>query len=436
MAPLTTNAQISKYLRQGPDWKDRVPSPGAIKEFADEFPHEYDKGLKLLYYRMASSMFKKSPRRLADRYLEHVTPWCELVDLDTSKFMLAAMKAYKAAWDAGMGSLSPGATRADCAGVVAALNALGAETGSFDELLVLLLRGQVESLYSRQDAAASFSAMRENPHADMLTWFTWDAGALSYFSDSHVTQATGHIVDPKLSYSWTARSKTNTKNAIVVSADPTFYRIYGPMMLFNAQQVPETDFVFLVCADEPTTRQLVRTSRAYTAALSELNRQKPPANVSYYAVETPDWVNDERTFYACARFLALPDLLRRYENVYCIDADLIMKDDPAGFLKKTAKLTLSVPKNTSSVGIVPWRRHMAGSLAASRRLLDSPTLERLNRYICAGLQNPHAWTLDQNALSYAVENSLPGEFEPLDAYARPVMVSNFMTRWEHNYPQN
>lgn len=423
-----------KYLRYGPGWKQTMPAPELVEQFADEFPLEYDKGLKLLYYKMASTLFKKSPPGLADRYFSFIAPWCERVDRDTSKYMLAAAKAYKAAWDAGMGALAPGATRDDGAGVIAALDGLGAEPGSFDELLVLLLRGQVESLHSREDAAASFAAVRNNPHADLLTWFIWDAGALSYFSEMQVAHAAENITEPGLTYSWKARSKTNAKAAIVVSADPTFYRIYGPMMLFNAQQVPETDFVFLICASEESTRQLVHTSRAYTAALAGLNRQKPPANVSYYAVDTPTWVNDERTFYACARFLALPDLLKRYRNVYCIDADLIMKDNPAGFLKKTAKLTLSVPKSTSSIGIVPWRRHMAGSLVASQQLADSPTLEKLNGYISAGLQNPHAWTLDQNALSYAVETSLPGEFEPLEAYGRPVMVSNFMNRWEHNYP--
>lgn len=413
-----------------------APSPDAIAQFAEDFPREYDKGLNLLYYKMADALFKKSPPGLADKYMKYIAPWCNLVDRDSSKYLWSATRAYKAAWDAGMGRLAPGSTQDECKSVLDALDALQAEPGSFDELLVSLLRGQVESLYSRDHAARSFTKVRENPHSDMLTKFTWDGGAQSYFSDSQVESATQNLGEPRLTYSWTARSKTDSKSAIVVSADPSFYRIYGPMMLFNAQQVPETDFVFLVCADEATTRQLVLTSRAYTAAMSELNRQKPPANVSYFSVDTPSWVADERTFYACARFLALPDLLRYYENVYCIDADLIMKDDPATFLKRTTKLPFSVPKNTGSIGIVPWRRHMAGSLVANRQLLDSPTLESLNQYISAGLQNSHSWTLDQNALSYAAEHALPGEFEPLDSYARPVMVSKFMIRWEHNYPRN
>lgn len=304
----------------------------------------------------------------------------------------------------------------------------------YEQIPALLIRGQIESVYSRTEAADTFSLAKQYDSKGLINRFSWDSGVLSYFSSKEVSQTALNSDITRLNYSWTAKAKSSSDKAIIVSVDPIFFRIYGPMMLFNAQQVPEINFVFLICATEGEVRDLTLASRRYLATLSNLNHQSVNQNISFYAVDIPDWVQDRKTFYACARFLALPDMLQRYKNVYCMDADLLMKDDPVPFFARTSRLKFSVPKNSSLIGIIPWRRHMAGSLVANRAFLESPALCDLNRYISSGLQQAFSWTLDQNALSFAAERAPASDFEPLDKYARPAMVSKFMVRWERNYP--
>ena len=119
-----------------------------------------------------------------------------------------------------------------------------------------------------------------------------------------------------------------------------------------------------------------------------------------------------------------------------MDADLIMNTDPAPFMRNTRQLTISTPLNEGPVGLVPWRRYMAGSLVANRALLRSPLLTHLHDYIRAGLTQPRGWMLDQNALTYAAEHDTSGDFTPLNPYKRPAQVSRFMNRWEQNYTKH
>lgn len=424
--------QVTQYLKSGPMGKGAVPTPRQVLEHAREFPDKYDYALIVLYYQFADTMFKRSPAGYCRRLRRFVEPWIHQVDRDTSRFVVAALDAYEAAWDAGMGTLSADAAPEQAKVVSEALAGIKTVPGSVEELPVLALRGQAESLWSRDVAGETFGAVRANPHHDLVRRFTWDQGALSFFNEAQL-DAAAEDVSLSLDISWAQPAFSENKNAFVISVDPVFFRIYAPMILFNAQQIPETDLVLLLCTDEDTARDLTRLAEKYLEVLSTFNNQPPPSTVSYYAVDTPAWVTEMHTYYACARFLALPDLLEHYESVYCIDADLLMRHDPAAFMKKTSQLKLSVPRNEGTIGIVPWRRYMAGNLVANKSVLETDMVDKLNRYISVGLKTPFAWTLDQNALSYIAEGSSPSGVEPLNAYDRPTLVSKFMDRWERNY---
>ncbi len=425
--------QVTQYLKSGPSGKGPLPATTQIVEYARDFPEKYDFALITLYYQFAEAMFKRSPVGYCDRFRRFVEPWIDHVDRDTSRFVRGALDAYEAAWGAGMGTLSADSTAERAKAVSDVLAEIETVPGSIEELPVLTLRGQAESLWSRDVAGETFAAVRANPHNDLVRLFTWDQGALSFFNDAQLVKGAASGDSLELDISWAQPAYTENNNAFVISVDPVFFRIYGPMILFNAQQIHETDLVLLLCTDEDTARELVDIAEEYLGVLSKFNNQPKPSTVSYYAVDTPTWVTEMHTYYACARFLALSSLLEHYDSVYCIDADLLMRNDPAAFMKKTANLMLSVPRNEGSIGIVPWRRYMAGNLVANKSLLNTDLLEKLNQYISVGLKTPFAWTLDQNALSYVAEQTTPSGIEPLNAYARPTLVSKFMTRWERNY---
>jgi hypothetical protein len=295
--------------------------------------------------------------------------------------------------------------------------------------------GQVLSLFDREAAAKHFRAIRDSKDADLVRFFYWDMGALTYFEDSELDR--GALADDVRSITdnmkpFSANPAVND-TTIAVSVDPKFFRIYSAWLFFYAQQLPDIDFNFILCADDEQAAELVRDGTVFMEALARLNHNPVPANIHFHAATTPGFVTDAMTFYACARFFALPALLERYTNVYLMDADLYLQDNPTAFLKRLRDVTFSAPATTSAAALSPWRRHMAGNIAANRNLLGSNFLSDLHSYLAHGLRQPASWMLDQNALSYAIERADSGVVESLNRFSRPISTSKFMKTWESNF---
>ncbi len=425
--------QITRYLAEGPRTTLPAPTVHEIEHHAADLPEKFDYAMIKLYYGFAESMFKKTPPGQAQKYRRFVESWIHRVDRPSSRFVDAAISVYGSAAGSGFWELSQSSPEYSVRSVIDSLPRTQGNDDRIGDLPALLLRGQAESLLSRERAAATFGRVRHHAHHDLVRSFTWDAGALSYYGAEHVLakkQPPEQLV-PEIT--WAHIAHTGHRTAFVVSVDPVFFRIYAPMMIFNAQQLPEYDLVLLLCADKMEAADLVADAEAYNAALCRLNTQPRARNISFFAVDKPEWVVEDHAYYACARFFALPQLLEHYENVYCLDADLLLKDNPASFFKATADVPLSVPLNSGALSLIPWRRYMAGNLVANRRILETPALQDLAEYISVGLRSEFAWTLDQNALSYVAERSQPSTMTPLNRYARPTVVSSFMTRWERNH---
>lgn len=428
MAKRPTPHQITTYVRSGPGGSAAAVSAEDVLWLAKERSDLYDNALKKLGYTMAEQAFKHSVDDVFQKYRDFTGPWIDRINHPASRLLKARLNAYESAWNAGMGDLRVDSSPDDARAVSERIARLYEGSGNLTEVQTLALRGQVESLWSRDVAGQTFEEVRGHPKNASLAK-SWDQGALSYFNSNQVferSRSAENIVG-------TVPEVATSKSAFVISVDPVFFRIYAPMFLFNAQQIPEVDLVLLVCAGADEAGELIEESRQYLEALSRMNKQNVPRNVHFHAFPVPDWVGDRTTFYACARFLALPQILEQYEYVYSIDADLIMRYDPTAFFRKTAKVVLSFPHIAGSLGMVPWRRYMAGNLVATQKLLGASFIGDLESYITAGLDQPRAWTLDQNALAYAVERGDPGVYEPLENYSRPLITSTFMNRWERNY---
>lgn len=428
-----TNTQVAHYLRQGPLGAATPATPQQVIRLATQRPEIFDDLMRKSYYAIAEASFKRPTRELWKRYREFIAPWAGKIDRETMNSVVSAVEAYEMATRAGMGDLTAESDPADAAKVARALEAMATSPGSMTEMIVTTLQGQAESLVSREQAAQTLEAVRRHRFATIIPDYSWDNGALSYYSRSQI-EAGG--LNGKFSADdviWEAAMQPTSTTAFFISVDPNFFRMYAPMMLFNAQQIPDVDLVLLICAEEAVYDDLLMEASVYMEALSGLNGQPPAENVIPARTGPPEWVNDMHAFYACLRFLALPQVLERYENVYMMDADLIMKDDPAGFLKRTASVPFATPYNPGTVGVIPWRRYMAGSVLSNRQVVGTGVLENLFDYIEFGLQQGFAWTLDQNALSYAAENEPKGIYHSLEKHPRPVVASSFMSRWEKNY---
>lgn len=294
---------------------------------------------------------------------------------------------------------------------------------------------QILSLADRDAASSRFRVLRASEHSDLIEFFYWDLGALTYFGADEINYSK---LEPDISdlvggLAPLQLPLTANTMAVGVSMDENFFRIYSPLLYLYAQQLPQFDFNFILCAESEQAEALMHEGAAYAQALASLNRSGEPSNVRVYAIPTPSFVRDPKTFYACARFFALPELLKHYPQVYLMDADLYLEDNPTAFFRRLRSVPCAAPATVGPSGLPPWRRYMAGNIAANRSCTESSFLDDLHAYIVHGLRQPRSWMLDQNALSFAIERSGPDSFTSLNTFKRPFITAKFMSTWESNY---
>lgn len=294
--------------------------------------------------------------------------------------------------------------------------------------------GQVLSLTDRAAAAEAFARLRTDPAADLVRFYYRDSGALTYYCEDDLT-AISHLAGREIVRSITPvrASRPSTSLGVGVSVDPAFFRIYAGWLYFYAQQLDNVEFNIFLCGDETEVDDLLADADGFAGALGRLNRSGAPANVHLYRVPVPSYVSRAKTFYACARFFAADVMLERYPNVYFIDADLYLADNPTDYFRAIRDVAFGVPETTSAVRLSPWRRFAAGNLALNREVLETPVLASLQTYAAHGLRHSGDWMLDQNALTYVVEQDAGRVFRPLNDFDRPFVTSRFMSTWEANY---
>ncbi len=293
--------------------------------------------------------------------------------------------------------------------------------------------GKVRSLLDRDSAAAHFQQVRDLDSIGLMEHFYLETGCKTYFSAAEFSHtSTTPVADIAASIVDVDGASPSNKFGVLVALDPAFYRIYSPTLRFYAQQMPDIDFVLLVCGTEAEVSAVVADGDEYSRSLNRLNRSGIPSNLSHFRIPVPAGVPEDRTFFACARFFAVQLMLDRYESTYIMDADLVTDIDPRPYWRRTSEHAFALPAMRGFAALHPWRRYMAGNIAVNRKALSSKILSDLQAYLTYGLSMPHSWALDQNALTFAAENH-PGLCTDLSPLKRPFYQPKFRLSWERRH---
>ncbi|RYD29860.1 MAG: hypothetical protein EOP57_01070 [Sphingomonadales bacterium] len=199
-----------------------------------------------------------------------------------------------------------------------------------------------------------------------------------------------------------------TLGYLVISADVDFLRLYGPQW-FSFAALLQTEGLGLVIAvigpgDEVT--RLIEQSREMIARIGRFRHEDGGRTAdAVIFVPLPDPRTPEaKTYYACARHLiALPLIEATGAPVLIVDADQAVEKSVEPFVRGLARHDVGVIGARGLGGIWPWRRHMAGSGWFNATLGGQAVLRTIGRYIRANLHRAPSWTLDQNAVSFALE---------------------------------
>ncbi|WP_207477512.1 hypothetical protein [Arenibaculum pallidiluteum] len=117
---------------------------------------------------------------------------------------------------------------------------------------------------------------------------------------------------------------------------------------------------------------------------------------------------EARTYFACARFQVLPELLARYgRRMLCLDIDLIVQRDPAPLLAVLDEAELAM---VESPGADVWNRYWADVILLRPSPRTIETLRVAAAYMRSFLKTGRArWFLDQIALFAALRCRPAGE---------------------------
>lgn len=431
MAITSDLSRTLKILKTGPASGVTPPTEAEVRAVSKGDRQAYIGAVKALLRKMAESQLKNPEKPVVEDFAAFSAPWLDGLTDGVSRFYTGYLEAYKTAVSAGLRELNWQEPE-QAPQIAAALTRNIPAYDTSEGLASRIVLGQVQSLFSRNDAAETFAGVREHQSASLVPSFYWDMGAFTYYSQNEVQNKRREIPGLSGMSQWSNDVAQQSDHAIVISMDESFFRTFAPMILFNAQQVPQVDFVLLLCVNAGTADQLVDDAQSYVESLSRLNRQSAPKNVRVHAVPKPEWVVNAKTYYAASRFLVLPELLQQYQTIYSMDADLFMMQNPQQFLRGSWPVGINAPQNKGLIGVIPWRRYMGGNVVVTQAAAGSSALQHLLDYLSVGLTEKFSWMLDQNALSYVADVSPAGEFGPLDR-ARPGSVARFMATWERNY---
>lgn len=301
------------------------------------------------------------------------------------------------------------------------------------QIALSLTLGKLLSLIDRNQASSHFSKVRRLDDIGLIEYFYSDMGAMTYYSETTLDEEDSRRARKLRESIVNIRDSSNDGDVgVLISVDQHFFRIYAPIIFYYAQQMPKIDYNILICGDMHQGGNLISAADEYMRSLSEMNRSGIPRNVNYFRAPIPEFVAEDKTFFASARFFAAQTMLERYPNVYAMDADLLTDVDPQPYFAEIRTVAFGVPETRGFNYLSPWRRNMAGNMALNRNVLDTSMLEDLQVYLAHGLTSPMSWMLDQNAIAYAVEKN-EGAYADLAKYRRPFRQPKFRASWEKNY---
>lgn len=192
---------------------------------------------------------------------------------------------------------------------------------------------------------------------------------------------------------------------IIVSMDINFLRYYAAQLFYNIIALKTYKFHFHIIAEnKEVNEEIIEAKNLFKNMLSFRKSNFEIIEPSFSFEYTPEFVMENKTYYACARFVNANSFLNKFDtNLLIMDADLFINDDLKPYIDELKKHDLSVPLSRGIMNIYPWRRVMAGNIFVKNNPTSNKFLELTKDYIVNHLNIQNSWTLDQNALTYAYE---------------------------------
>ncbi|GHD08258.1 hypothetical protein [Zhihengliuella salsuginis] len=225
-------------------------------------------------------------------------------------------------------------------------------------------------------------------------------------------------------------SRGTGRPCILYSGDPRFIRTYAPRLFFYMTAFPEFDYHFLIIGSQSEASACASDLVRLQEELAHFqHRTAVPFSASY--CEVPDDVDNIVSFYASARFLFANKQLEGFPaGLWIQDLDLFPDGDFTGHLARMQAADISIVASRSLAGLMPWKRYLAGSVFIRPTTTAGNLLNSVAEYLRFWLTNGGQWMVDQNALSYAIDQNPNIVLYDMSAAQVPLRQSTVNSRLE------
>lgn len=264
-------------------------------------------------------------------------------------------------------------------------------------------------LFPRHVSAASFESLREEKNISSIR----QTGALAGVSSSGDLGLRNPINIPKVEYRGIGADlhsrKKSEKTTVIYSADPKFLKSYLLRLVFYISLFPEFDYHFHIVASDA---EFTETSKLFlqTYELNQNIRGKSSAtdHISFSSSEVPVDVVQENSYFASARYLIADQVMKITNSpVWIQDVDLFPTADPTGFEAALQRNDVTLYVSSFARGLFPWTRYLAGNVYINNSAMGEKFLLSASSYLSEWVSVPDSWTVDQNAITYALDNCGP-----------------------------
>lgn len=223
---------------------------------------------------------------------------------------------------------------------------------------------------------------------------------------------------------------------VMYSGDPAFLRAYLTRITSTILIFPEVDFHVLILGAEDECLEFGHILRRYVALSAEWRRQPLRSTLNMSWGPVPAEVSDPKAYFASARILFARAHLEAFpEGLWIHDADLYPTADIVPFIPKLRQHDIGISLSKLQGGLLPWKRYLAGNLFLNATPATTRFLQDASFYLRSMLTATNGtWMVDQNALSWAAEQSHKIDFFDMLAARVPLTQSTLAARIERDLP--
>lgn len=194
---------------------------------------------------------------------------------------------------------------------------------------------------------------------------------------------------------------------VIYSANPKYLMAYAPRLAFYMSVMTNMRYHLHIIGTREEASIAAREFLDFlqaTFTMRSVDIRDISIEVSWS--NCPVEISQPVAYYASARYIIASEVMNRHNSsVWIQDVDLFPTGDIRKNIEQLNKNDVTLFKSRFLEGLLPWVKHLAGCVYIRNNPNGKYFLSKTTEYLQSFLISEKNWMIDQNALSFAIEES-------------------------------